>query len=114
VNVRQEKNAKGGPPAGWGQLRTGQGQLNAAHTGVPLDETQQKLNDIMSGPLTGVPTYFITGNLAKASRVANGESLVMASTGLVNSKNVSEGISNAVDYGLSVVGLAGDSGCGPN
>lgn len=65
----------------------------------------------MAGPVVGLTTLAATQNMARAQGAANYESFISAGTGLVNSRTITAGIASAVDFGLSAVGLAGDSGC---
>ena len=95
-----------------GQVLSGMGQLYTAFSGnLAAGQGIQQVGDIMAGPLVGVPTLVATQNAATAQRFANYESFIFAGTGFVNSKTITERIASAVDFGLSAVGLAGNSAC---
>jgi RHS repeat-associated protein len=95
-----------------GQVASGMGQLVTAFSGnLPAGQGIQQVGDIMAGPIVGVPTLVATQNPATAQRAANYESFFTAGSGLVNSKNFTEALQGAVDFGLSAIGLAGEEGC---
>jgi hypothetical protein len=95
-----------------GQVASGMGQLVTAFSGnLPAGQGMQQVGDIMAGPIVGVPTLVATQNPATAQRAANYESFFTAGSGLVNSKNFTEALQGAVDFGLSAIGLAGEEGC---
>jgi len=67
---------------------------------IPVGEGLTQAGDIMSGPLLGVSTLAITQNPRMAQRFANYESVVTAGAGAINSKTVTEAITNMVDLNL--------------
>jgi hypothetical protein len=92
-----------------GQALAGAGQLYTAFGGDPkLGESLSQVGDILSGPVSGLSTLVITGNANQAQRNANAESIITGGAGLAAHK----GFQEAVDFGLSLVGLSG-AGCSP-
>jgi hypothetical protein len=90
-----------------GQTLAGASQLYAAFGGNPQSaEGLSQAGDILSGPISGISTLATGGSITQAQQNANAESIITGGAGLANNKGVLE----AVDFGLSLVGLSG-TGC---
>jgi hypothetical protein len=90
-----------------GQTLAGAGQLYAAFGGNTQNaERLSQGGDILSGPVSGIFTLATGGNVSQAQQNANAESIITAGGGIASNK----GFLEAVDFGLSLVGLSG-TGC---
>jgi hypothetical protein len=90
-----------------GQTLAGAAQLYAAFGGNAQNaESLSKAGDILSGPVSGISTLATGGNGTQAQQNANAESIITGGAGLASNK----GFLEAVDFGLSLIGLIG-TGC---
>lgn len=95
-----------------GQATTGTGQLYTAATGnTSAGQGVQQVGDIMGGPFYGISTLVSTSDPAAAQSAANFESFIQAGDAFLSSQTAQEVIQGGVDFGLSLAGMTGDSGC---
>ena len=95
-----------------GQVLSGMGQLYTAATGdIAPGQGIQQVGDIMSGPLTGVPTLIVTQDPAKAQNIAGYESLITAGGSFLENQTVAQGIASAIDMALSTPAVRSESIC---